>query len=328
MWNDDDSAARGGGVTLSIVIPVYDEVENVQLLYRAVKESVNVLGRSYEIIFVDDGSRDLTLGKLIAIQEADDTVRVIKLRKNFGQTAAMRVGIQAARGSLIVTMDGDLQNDARDIPQLLDEIERGHDLVIGWRRDRRDPLISRTLPSRVANRLISRITGVAVHDSGCSLKAYRGEMIKRVPLYSEMHRFIPAMSTVRGARIGEVVVRHHPRTRGRSKYGISRVGKVLLDVIATKMLITFSQRPMHWFSALAIPFWCAALIAGLAYAVVRFGTSGQSSLLVSPIAFLLFSYLTVHFLLIGLIAELIVRSGRIRRGMPRATIEHVNSQST
>jgi hypothetical protein len=169
------------------------------------------------------------------------------------------------------------------------------------------------------------MTGVAVHDSGCSLKAYRASMIKRVPLYSEMHRFIPAMSTVRGARISEVVVRHHPRERGESKYGISRVGKVLLDVIAIKMLITFSHRPMHWFSTLAIPFWCASLVAGMAYVVLRFGTSQQSSLMVCATAFLLFSYLTVHFLLVGLIAELIVRSGRIRGGLPRATIEYVHS---
>ena len=310
-------------VNLSVVVPLFNEEENVRPLYEAINDVVTLMGRSYEIIFVDDGSSDATLASLIDIQKEDPAVCVVRFRRNFGQTAAMRAGIQAARGTFIVTMDGDLQNDPHDIPGLVDAVEAGYDLVIGWRRDRKDPLFSRTLPSRIANRLIGWITGVKVHDSGCSLKAYRGQMIKRVPLYSEMHRFIPAMSTLQAARIGEVVVRHHPRRRGKSKYGLSRIGKVLLDVTAIKMLISFRHRPLQWFSSLAIPFFLCAVVAGTAYVLLRFG-GGNPTLLISPTAFLLFSYLTVHFFFVGLLAEIVVRCGKRRQSLPKATIEHVN----
>ena len=309
---------------LSIVVPLYDEEENVRPLYEAINASVTMTGRSYELLFVDDGSQDGTLRELRRIHESDPAVRVVRFRKNFGQTAAMRAGIRAARGSIIVTMDGDLQNDPRDIAKLVDKIDEGNDLVVGWRRDRKDPMLSRTLPSRIANRLIGRITGVTIHDSGCSLKAYRADVIKGVPLYSEMHRFIPAMSTLQGAKIDEVVVRHHPRQRGKSKYGLSRIGKVLLDVIAIKMLISFRHRPLQWFSGLAIPFALCSLLAGSIYVLIRLSGS-HSTMLVSPIAFLLFAYMSAHFVFIGLLAELIVRSGKQRQAPSKATIEHVNA---
>ena len=214
---------------------------------------------------------------------------------------------------MVVTLDGDLQNDPADIPVLLDEIAAGNDLVVGWRRDRKDSALLRTFPSRVANWMIGKITGVRIHDSGCSLKAYRREMIQRVPLYSEMHRFIPAMSRLQSARISEVVVRHHPRMRGQSKYGLSRIGKVLLDVVAIKMLISFGRRPLYWFCLLSLPFLLCGAAAGIAYLLLRLSGSG-SGLMVSPAVFLLFVYLAVHFALVGLLAEIVIRSSKDRSG--------------
>lgn len=308
---------------LSIVVPLYNEFDNVKLLYDAISAAAIEMRITYEIIFVDDGSSDGTLERAREVQSLDMSVRLIQFRKNFGQTAAMRAGIQAARGSVIVTMDGDLQNDPKDMAKLLAKVDEGFDLVVGWRKNRKDPALSRTLPSRVANGLIGWITGVKVHDSGCSLKAYRASMIKRVPLYSEMHRFIPAMSTLQSARIAEVVVNHHPRQHGESKYGISRVGKVLLDVVAIKMLISFRHRPMIWFSTLAIPFFLLATITGVYYVLARLA-GDAIPLLVSPIAFLLFLYLTVHFLCVGLLAELVIRSGQ-RQASIKARTDCVNS---
>ena len=307
-------------IKLSIVVPLYNEVENVVHLHNAISNVVLEMGQTFEIVFVDDGSEDGTLAELRRIHQEDPAVRVIRFRRNFGQTAAMRAGIQAARGSIIVTMDGDLQNDPRDIPRLVEKIGEGNDLVVGWRKDRKDSPL-RTFPSRVANKLIGRITGVRVHDSGCSLKAYRGSMIKKVPLYSEMHRFIPAMSTLQSARITEVVVNHHPRERGTSKYGMSRIGKVLLDVVAIKMLISFRHRPLQWFSCLAIPFFVCSVIAGSAYVIARL--SDSQTYVVSQLAFLLFTYLTVHFFFIGLLAELVVRAGN-RQAIPKSSIEHAH----
>ena len=308
---------------LSIVVPLFNEVESIDALHRAISDAALALRVPYELIFVDDGSTDGTSEVARAIQLSDPSLRVIQFRKNFGQTAAMRAGIQAARGNVIVTMDGDLQNDPKDMGKLVAKVEEGYDLVVGWRKDRKDPALSRNLPSRMANKMIGWLTGVKVHDSGCSLKAYRADMIKRVPLYSEMHRFIPAMSTLQGARIAEVVVTHHPRMAGESKYGISRVGKVLLDVVAIKMLISFRHRPMQWFSVLAIPFVLLAGITGGNYLLNR--VSGDSiPLLVSPIAFLLFLYLSVHFLCVGLLAELVIRLGH-RQAAIKTRTEYVDA---
>lgn len=309
-------------VKLSIVVPFYNEVDNAAPLHRAISDAVMAMDCTYELIFVDDGSSDGTMPVLREIQKQDPSVRVVQFRRNFGQTAAMSAGIQAARGSIIVTMDGDLQNDPKDMAKLIAKIEDGYDLAIGWRKDRKDPSLSRTLPSKIANTMIGWITGVKVHDSGCSLKAYRSTMIKNVPLYSEMHRFIPAMSKLQSARIAEVVVTHHARHRGQSKYGISRVGKVLLDVIAIKMLISFRHRPLQWFSFLAIPFFICSTISGTAYLLARI--SGSGSTLISPILFLLFSYLTVHFFFVGLLAELVVRAGN-RQAYPKAAIENAHA---
>jgi len=238
-------------MTLSVVIPLYNEEENVPVLYEKLKETLDPLGKEYEILFIDDGSTDRTLSILEEIQSKDNGVVVLSLRRNFGQTAAFAAGFDFARGDVIVTMDGDLQNDPADILKLL-EFTKGNDLVSGWRKKRRDPFFRRRLPSIIANWLISNVTGVKLHDYGCSLKAYRRDVIKNLKLYGEMHRFIPAVASWYGVRVAEVEVVHHPRLRGRSKYGISRTIKVVLDLITVKFLQSFSTKPIQFFGPVGI----------------------------------------------------------------------------
>jgi len=238
-------------MTLSVIIPLYNEEENLPLLYEKLKEYLESLKKEYEILFVDDGSADRTLSILEEIQAKDNRVVVLSLRRNFGQTAAFAAGFDFARGDIVVTMDGDLQNDPADISKLL-ELIKDHDLVSGWRKKRKDPFFSRRLPSLVANWLISKVTGVKLHDYGCSLKAYRRDVIKNLKLYGEMHRFIPAVASWYGVRIAEVEVAHHPRLKGRSKYGISRTLKVVLDLITVKFLQSFSTKPIQFFGPIGV----------------------------------------------------------------------------
>lgn len=238
-------------MTLSVVIPVYNEEENIQLLHAKLKEAMVILDNEYEILFVDDGSTDRTLSLLEEIQAGDKHVIVLSLRRNFGQTAAFAAGFDFARGDVIVTMDGDLQNDPADIPKLLERI-KDHDLVSGWRKKRKDPFFTRRLPSIMANWLISKVTGVKLHDYGCSLKAYRRDVIKNLKLYGEMHRFIPAVASWYGVRIAEVETVHHPRMHGKSKYGISRTLKVVLDLITVKFLQSFSTKPIQFFGPVGV----------------------------------------------------------------------------
>jgi len=297
---------------LSIVIPVYDEQDNVTPLYQRIADALgdgalDGASWSYEIIFVDDGSRDETFQRLQDLHQ-NYGVHVLRFPQNAGQTAAMRAGIQFANGHTIVTLDGDLQNDPADIPRLVNKLHEGFDLVVGWRRNRKDSMLIRTIPSRVANWVIRKATGVMVHDTGCSLKAYRASMIKQVPLYSEMHRFIPAISSTAGARITEIEVGHHPRTRGTSKYGLSRIGKVLLDVFAIKMLTTFSRRPMHWFSLAGLPFLCLSIVSTIAYIGICWFTKFQTPGIVALTLLSLFFYLFVHFIFLGLLSELLIRT--------------------
>ncbi len=233
-------------MTLSVVIPLYNEEENIQLLYDRLKRSLDPMGQEYEILFVDDGSADRTLPLLEKIQGSDKRVMVLSLRRNFGQTAAFAAGFDFARGDVVVTMDGDLQNDPSDIPKLV-EMMKDNDLVSGWRKKRKDPFFTRRLPSIIANWLISNVTGVKLHDYGCSLKAYRREVIKNLKLYGEMHRFIPAVASWYGVRVAEVETVHHPRLHGKSKYGISRTIKVVLDLITVKFLQSFSTKPIQFF---------------------------------------------------------------------------------
>ena len=229
---------------LSIVVPVYNEEENVRPLYEKISTVCESIGVTYEVLFVDDGSNDRTYEVLTELRESTPQLSIIKFQENAGQTAAMAAGFEYAQGERIISMDGDLQNDPADIPKLLLKLDEDYDLVCGWRKERQDKFWSRRVPSVIANWIISLVTGVAIHDNGCSLKAYRSEVIKQVPLYGEMHRFIPAMSTIVGARIAEIVVKHHPRRFGTSKYGLGRIWRVILDILAFKLIISvFARQP-------------------------------------------------------------------------------------
>lgn len=267
---------------LSIIIPTYDEEDNVEPLYQALMATVPGLERSFEIIFVDDGSRDQTFARLTALAAQDSRVRVIKLRRNCGQAPAMAAGIDHARGRVLVTMDADLQNDPADIGGLLAKLEEGYDLVVGWRHERQDKWLSRKLPSVIANRLIAFMTGVDVKDNGCTLKAFRADLIRRVPLYGELHRFIPAMTSTVGCHLAEVKVRHHPRRFGSSKYGLSRIYKVLLDIVTIKTLITFARRPLFCFFSIA----AAALVVSALFTALSILFLGQSVVVFMSIAIL------------------------------------------
>ena len=229
---------------LSIVVPVYNEEDNVRPLFEKIQTVCETIGDAYEVLFVDDGSDDETFAVLSELSKQEPRLAVIRFQKNAGQTAAMAAGFEYAQGQRIISMDGDLQNDPSDIPKLLEKLDEGYDLVCGWRKERQDKFLTRRVPSIVANWIIGKVTGVPIHDNGCSLKAYRASVIKQVPLYGEMHRFIPAMSTVAGARIAEIVVTHHPRRFGKSKYGLGRVWRVMLDIIAFKFIISmFTTHP-------------------------------------------------------------------------------------
>ena len=238
---------------LSIIVPFFNEEESIRALYAAIVTAVTPLNVSYEMVFVDDGSSDGTVRIGTELARTDPRVRLVKFRRNYGQTPAMAAGIEHARGEILITMDGDLQNDPADIALFLQKMDEGYDIVVGWRFNRQDKLISRKIPSRIANRLIGRVTGVPIKDNGCSLKAYRGSLIKQIPLYSEMHRFIPAMASIAGPRIAEIKVRHHARQFGKSKYGLSRIYKVLLDLMVIKTVASFTSRPLLWFILISLP---------------------------------------------------------------------------
>lgn len=234
---------------ISIVVPVLDEEGSLAELHQELSAVLEAYGKSYEILFVDDGSIDASFALLKSIHHRDDHVRVIRFRKNFGQTAALAAGFAESRAPVIVTLDADLQNDPHDIPRLVERLDAGFDIVCGWRRDRKDPYLSRRLPSQVANRLISVTTGVHLHDYGCTLKAFRADVVKNLHLYGEMHRFIPAVASGFGVAIDEMVVTHRPRRVGRSKYGISRTVRVLFDLMTVKFLLNYSSRPLQIFGS-------------------------------------------------------------------------------
>jgi len=296
---------------LSVIVPFYNEEESIAAMHSAIVTAVEPLGITFEMVFVDDGSRDRTLEVATGVARRDERVRVVKFRRNYGQTPAMAAGIEQARGRVLVTMDGDLQNDPKDIEHFLAKINEGNDIVVGWRFNRQDKLITRKIPSRIANWLIGRVTGVPIRDNGCSLKAYRGALIKQIPLYSEMHRFIPAMASIAGPRIAEIKVRHHARQFGQSKYGLSRIYKVLLDLMVIKTVASFTARPLLWFSMLATPL---ALLGSLTlgWALWRWAaTEAGMSLPVAGTGVLL---LTSAFILFcgGVLGELIYHSGDVR----------------
>ncbi len=301
-------------IDISVVVPLYNEEESINLLYDSITQVMRGLHKRYEIIFVDDGSNDKTFEKAKALHEKDNNLKVVEFRRNYGQTPAMQAGFDHAKGSIIISMDGDLQNDPRDIPRFLEKIEEGYDIVCGWRKNRKDKLISRKIPSKVANWLIGRITGVKIHDNGCSLKAYKNTAIKKTHLYSEMHRFIPAMTSITGTSYTEIVVNHHARKFGTSKYGISRALKVFLDLFTIKMLVGFSTRPGIWFGILSIPF----LIMGTMFLLFSI------KLYLNPLVFdsfpiiipsisILFFFLFAHMILLSLLSEMILKTGNFKK---------------
>ena len=293
---------------LSVVIPLYNEEPNVAQLHRELSGALGAWGRTYELLLIDDGSTDGTFAALKKLQAGDPHVRVIALRRNFGQTAAFAAGFAHARGRIIATSDGDLQNDPRDLPMMVDRLEDGHDIVCGWRRDRRDPWLTRRLPSNVANWLISRTTGVRLHDYGCSLKVFRGEVVRSLRLYGEMHRFIPAIASEQGVRIAEVVVNHRPRRFGASKYGLSRTMRVVLDLFTVKFLLSYSTQPIQIFGPPGLLMGTAgtAITAYLGYVRLFGGQAiGDRPLLLLGI---LLMFAGMQFLTLGLLAELQART--------------------
>jgi len=300
--------------TLSVVVPLFNEEESLEPLVAAVREALASIDR-WELILVDDGSTDATPTIAARISAEDPRVRLIRLARNYGQTPAMQAGFDHARGDIVVSMDGDLQNDPGDIPRLVERVEEGYDLVAGYREKRQDRLITRKVPSWVANRIIRKVTGVPIRDNGCSLKAYRRELLERLHLYSDMHRFIPAVAAATaGARITEIPVRHHPRRYGKSKYGLSRVAKVLADLLTIKMIRSFRERPLALFGLAA----ACALVLGIAFvaaSVVAWLEFQQykANAMVFPAVALLWFGLALHLLLLGLVAEVALRERRRRR---------------
>lgn len=295
---------------VSLVIPVYNEAENVTPLLDAIENSLAKIRYPYEIIFVDDGSTDSTFLKLCQLWEAGRPIKVIRLSRNFGQTCALSAGFEHSRGEIVVTMDGDLQNDPSDIPGMIEKLNEGYDIVSGWRVARQDRTLTKKLPSRIANWMIRTITGVNLHDYGCSLKVYRGSIARALNLYSDMHRFIPAIASIVGARIGEMKVKHHPRRHGYSKYGLNRVWKVLFDLVTIKLLVQFSSRPSHWFGFCALPFGLIGAVL-TATTVKRYIDAGHEGLsVILPSLCLLLLGLAAHLVMLGLCSELILRAGR------------------
>lgn len=311
---------------LSIVIPVYNEQENLPLLFDALHQALDPLPHPWEVIFVDDGSQDGSLNILRQLVERDPShVRVIAFRRNFGQTAAIAAGIDHARGDVIVLLDADLQNDPADIPLLLAKLEEGYDVVSGWRKDRKDNTLTRTIPSRLANTLISWVTGVHLHDYGCTLKAYRREVLSGFRLYGEMHRFIPVYAHAVGARITEMVVRHHPRRFGKAKYGLERTIKVILDLFTVKFLLSYSNKPIYLFGGTGI-LLMGASAAMLFFLLIR-RLFFNVAVLGSPIFQMsaMFFILGFQSVLMGLIAELLVRTYHEAQGKPTYTVrERIN----
>jgi glycosyltransferase involved in cell wall biosynthesis len=293
---------------ISIVIPLYNEEECVAKLVRRLEEFRAGFSRRSEVVLVDDGSTDRTADIVEAALPNLPEYRLVRLRSNAGQTAAMSAGLDHARGDVIVFMDGDLQNDPADIPRLLAKIDEGYDLVSGWRRDRKDRALTRKLPSYVANRLIGIVTGVKLHDYGCTLKAYRARVLRPLKLYSDMHRFLPALSDRAGARICEIVVRHHPRTAGYSKYGLSRVLKVAFDLVVLKMILDFAGRPMHYFGAMSLAFLGGAALTGAVWAW-NLDRGWREGTIILPAIVILFFVSFLYFLFLGLLAELIHDAG-------------------
>jgi len=316
-------------VALSIVVPIFNEEESLPVLFAEIVQALERVpeGKSSEIIFVDDRSTDRSLEVLLELHARDPRVCIVRFRRNYGQTAGLAAGFDVARGRVVVTLDGDLQNDPADIPRLVAELDKGYDVVAGWRKKRHDGFVLRRLPSLIANRIIAWVTGVAIHDTGCTLKAFRRELVKSMALYAEQHRFLPLLSAGSGARITELVVNHRPRVYGHSKYGIGRATRVVLDLMAIKFVSQFSHRPIQYFGTISL----LTLVAGFLFAVVAlvpmgvdespFGSDGftEWEMAVVTILCLIFSAF-VYFALLGLLSELAVKASGMHR---RSTLDRI-----
>jgi glycosyltransferase involved in cell wall biosynthesis len=313
---------------ISVIVPIYNEEESLPILHAEIAAALEAMGVPWEVIYVDDCSRDRSLAVMLDLRAGDSHVRIVKFRRNFGQTAAMAAGFDASRGEVVITLDGDLQNDPADIPALVAALDDGYDIAAGWRKRRHDGYFLRLLPSKIANRLIALVTGVTIHDTGCTLKAFRRKLVKNMSIYAEQHRFLPVMSAGSGAKITEVVVNHRARQFGESKYGIGRATRVLLDLLSVKLISQFSQRPLHYFGLLCLMFLGFGLFFG-GVGIISIGdgasrpsgtgplvegTLNEWELVVVSIAMLMV-VLTVFYFLLGLLAELAVKaSGMHRRG--------------
>ena len=314
---------KQNSLDVSVVIPLFNEEENAQEAYRQVKEALSAMGMDYEIIFVDDGSRDGTLSILKGITNKDKKVRVISFRKNFGQTAAMSAGIDYAQGRIVIPMDGDLQNDPKDISGLISKMREGYDVVSGWRKERKDTFLTRRLPSIAANWLISKITGVHLHDYGCTMKAYKKEVVQNLNLYGEMHRFLPALASIYGVKVAEVVVQHHPRLRGKSKYGLTRTLKVFLDLMTLKFLLSYSTKPIRLFGPLGLGALSLSLLSGTAAVYMKI--FDDLSLNRNPLFLLsvILLFMGIQLISLGLIAEMSVRTYHESQNKPIYVVKEV-----
>jgi len=307
---------------VSVVVPLLNEQDNIGPLYEQITQTLTDV-YDYEIIFVDDGSSDNSFNVLTKLQKADAGMRVICFRKNFGQTAALSAGFAHARGKVIVAIDADLQNDPADIPKMLAKLDEGFDVVSGWRKKRHDNAVTRLLPSKIANWLIAKITGVKLHDFGCTLKVYRREVLAEIKLYGEMHRFIPALASWSGARIAEIVVNHRPRTAGTAKYGLGRTLKVILDLITVKFLGSYSTKPIYIFGGLGLISGLGAVVSGLVVLYQKFASNfsmNRNPLLILTAVCIL---ATIQFILMGLLAELLVRTYHESQNRPTYVIKEI-----
>jgi len=313
---------------VSVIVPFYNEIENLEQLYKELKQALAPTGRSFEILFVDDGSSDGSNGLVERLAEADDDVKLIQFTRNYGQTAAMAAGFHFARGRIYVAIDADNQNDPMDIPKLLDMIDQGCDVVSGWRKNRKDRIFTRRIPSILANKLLSKVTGVRLKDYGCSLKAYRAEYIDSISLYGEMHRFIPAYAAMVGAKVVEVPVNHRARTRGKSKYGLSRIFKVVIDLMTVKFLSSYLNKPGYVFGGAGFALCSMGLLSAAEVILEKFiaGTYAHKNPFLLLAVFLFF--LGVQFMLMGLIAEIQVRTYHESQGKKTYLVKKtVNIQS-
>jgi glycosyltransferase involved in cell wall biosynthesis len=296
---------------ISVFLPVYNEELNLPPLQAKLDEALRALGRTAEIVYVDDGSTDSSLKVLRELARSDNRVRVVALKRNYGQTAAMAAGIDAARGTVLIPMDADLQNDPADIARLLEKLDEGYDVVSGWRKNRKDKLVTRKIPSIIANKLISWIGGVPLHDYGCSLKAYRRESLQDVRLYGEMHRFIPIYASWDGARVSEIAVEHHPRTMGKSKYGLSRTLKVVFDMMTIKFMASYQTKPLYVFGWAGLLTFAVSFLSALFALLMKFLSWPKHADLVQtplPLLAMLMLVLGIQFFLMGLLAEMLVRT--------------------